>query len=174
MLVPPDDSRALWLVLRTKPKQERAVAATLEARGVAGYVPRVLEPRLHPRAPVGPVPLFPSYVFAQAVVRERLAAVHYCPGALGVVRFGALLAAVEDGVVTALRAREGERGYLVLRDVREAPRPGARARVVGGPLQGFEGIVTRFLPARDRVRLLLSLVSGVRHVEVDTRHLRCA
>jgi transcription antitermination factor NusG len=174
MLVSPEASDALWLLLRTKPKQERGVTESLLARGVESYLPRVLEPRLHARAPLGPVPLFPAYVFARCVVRERYAAVHYCPGALGVVRFGGLLAAVEDEVVADLRIREGERGYLVLQEVRRAPRLGARARVMEGPLKGFEGIVTRYLPSKDRVRLLLSLVSGVRNVEVDARHLRCA
>jgi transcriptional antiterminator RfaH len=174
VLIAPDDARAVWLLLRTKPKQERLVAETLRARDVEGYLPRVVEPRWHLRAPLGPVPLFPSYVFARCVARERYAAVNYCPGALGVVRFGDLLAALEDEVVAGLRAREGDRGYLIMQDVREAPRVGARARVVEGPMKGFEGIVTRYVPAKDRVRLLLSLVSGVRNVEVDARHLRCA
>jgi transcription antitermination factor NusG len=174
MLVSPEETRALWLLLKTKPKQERVVTESLAARGVEGYLPLVLEPRLHPRAPLGPVPLFPSYVLARCAVRERYAAVHYCPGGLGVVRFGQWLAAVEDEVVADLKIRAGERGYLIVQDIRRAPRVGARARVVEGPLQGFEGIITRYLPARDRVRLLLSLVSGVRNVEVDARHLRCA
>lgn len=174
MLVAPDDPRLLWLLLRTKPRQERGVAESLLARGVQGYLPRLLEPRTHLRAPLGPVPLFPSYVFARCVARDRWAAVNYCPGAIGVVRFGGLVAAVEDEVVAGLVDREGDRGYLVPREIRHEPRAGARARVVAGPLRGFEGVVTRYLPAKDRVRLLLSLVSGVRNVELDARHLRCA
>ena len=172
MLIAIDDPRSVWLLLRTKPKQENAVAQALAARGVPVYCPRVLEPRAHARAPRGPVPLFPAYVFAQCVVSERYALVNYCPGAAGVVRFGERLAAVEEEFLIALRQREGERGYLVIGDARKPPSEGARVRVVSGPLRGVEGIVTRYLPAKDRVRLLLAMVSGPRNVEVDARHIR--
>ena len=82
------------------------------------------------------------------------------------------MAAVEDEFLAALREREGERGYLVIGDARRPPAAGARVQVVSGPLRGVVGIVTRYLPAKDRVRLLLALVNGPRHVEVDARHLR--
>jgi transcription antitermination factor NusG len=172
MLVQPTDPRLLWYLLRTKLKQERAVVETLSARGVEGYCPRVLEPRWHARAPRGPMPLFPSYVFARFLAAESFAAVNYCTGAAGVVRFGTALAAVEDAVVAELREREGERGYVEFKAVREKPREGERARIERGPLAGLEGVVTRYLPARDRVRLLLALVGGARNVEVDARHVR--
>jgi transcription antitermination factor NusG len=172
LLISPDDPRSLWLLVKTKPKMERIVVEGLVARGVEGYVPRILEPRAHSRAPLGPAPLFPSYAFARCVVKDRFNAVHYCPGALGVVRFADWIAAIEDDAVADLRQRESERGYLVIQEVRKVPRVGARARVESGPLKGFEGMVTRYLPAKDRVRLLLSLVSGVRNVEIDVRHMR--
>ncbi len=172
MLVAATDPRLLWFLLRTKPKQERAVIDTLTARSVEAYCPRVLEPRWHRRAPQGPVPLFPSYVFARFVSPEAFAGVNYCPGAAGVVRFGTDLAAVEDGVIVALREREGERGYVEVKAARERPVEGSRVRVERGPLAGLEGVVTRYLPARDRVRLLLAVVGGVRNVEVDARHVR--
>ncbi len=174
MLVPPDQPTAVWLLLRTKPKKERAVAETLAGRDVPAYVPLVLEPRWHTRAPRGPVPLFPSYVFAHCVPRERFAAVNYCPGAAGVVRFAGELAAVEDAALALLRDREGERGYLVFGEVRREPKAGSRVRIVKGPLAGFEGIVERYLPARDRVRLLLAMISTVRRIEVDASHIQPA
>ena len=174
MLVDPLEPRAVWLLLRTKPKKEKVVAESLAGRDVEAYVPRVVEPRWHDRAPRGPVPLFPSYVFARCAPRDRFAAVHYCPGAAGIVRFGDVLAAVEDGFVDALREREGDRGYLVIGEVRKEPKRGARVRVVTGPLAGFEGLVERYMPARDRVRLLLSMVGTVRSVEVEAGHIRPA
>jgi transcription antitermination factor NusG len=174
MLISLDDPRLVWLLVRTKPKQETSVLGALAAREVPVYCPRILEPRWHARAPRGPVPLFPSYVFAQCVPAERYAAVRYCSGVSGIVRFGDALAAVEDEFVSSLREREGERGYVVIAEARRAPRKGSRVRVVKGPLQGLEGIVTQYLPAKDRVRLLLTMVCGVRNVEVDARHIRCA
>jgi transcription antitermination factor NusG len=172
MLIDPQETRAVWLLLRTKSKQERAVAEALVGRGVETYLPRVVEPRWHARAPVGPVPLFPSYVFAHCAPCERFAAVHYCPGATGLVRFGGALAAIEDEIIVSLKEGEGERGYLVIGEVRREPKKGSRVRVVKGPLAGFEGIVERYMPASDRVRLLLALVRSARSVEVDAGHIQ--
>jgi transcription antitermination factor NusG len=174
MLIDLDDPHPRWLVVRTKPKQERAVVELLGHRVIDAYCPRILEPRTHRRGPLGPVPLFPSYVFARAVVREHYRGVHYCHGALGIVRFGDKLAAVEDEFIALLRQRASDRGYLVLGQVRKALEKGMRVRVSGGPLAGYEGIVAAYLPARERVRLLLQLVTGVTRAEVDVRHVRCA
>ena len=174
MLISVDDLRPVWLLVRAKPKQESALVQALEGRDVPAYCPKVLEPRWHARAPHVPMPLFPSYVFAQCVLREKFAAVRYCPGASGIVRFGEKFGAVEDEFVASMREREGARGYLVFADARRAPAKGSRVRIVEGPLQGIEGIVTHYLPAKDRVRLLLTMVSGVRNVEVDARHIKSA
>ncbi|HVN75750.1 MAG TPA: transcription termination/antitermination NusG family protein [Thermoanaerobaculaceae bacterium] len=174
MLISLDEPRQVWLLVRTKPKQESALVQALASRDVAAYCPRVLEPRWHARAPHVPVPLFPSYVFAHCVPKEKYTAVRYCTGASSIVRFGEALGAVEDEFIASLREREGERGYLVFADARRAPVKGSRVRIVEGPLQGIEGVVTHYLPAKARVRLLLTMVSGVRNVEVDARHIRCA
>lgn len=171
MLVDPCDSRLLWLILRTKPKQEDAVVQALRPRGVLGYCPKVLEPRWHARAPRGPTALFPSYVFARCVAKKSFAAVNYCPGAARVVRFGEAVAAVEEAFISSLREKEGKRGYLVMAAVRSRPIRGSHVRIVKGPLEGLGGIVERYLPARDRVRLLLAMVSGARTVEVEASHV---
>ena len=171
MLVVPTDPRKLWMLVRTKPKQEAAAVGALASREIVAYCPRLLEPRPHIRAPRGPVPLFPSYIFAHLVVAEQRNAAHYAPGVAGLVRFGEQLAAVEDEFIAGLKLREGERGYVVVGEVRRAPELGRRVRVVRGPLAGYEGIVAKYLPARDRVRLLLAMVSGTRRAEVEARDI---
>ncbi|MEP0774211.1 MAG: hypothetical protein HRF46_07595 [Acidobacteriota bacterium] len=174
MLIDLDDPNPHWLVIRTKPKQERAVVELLGHRALEAYCPRVLEPRTHRRGPLGPVPLFPSYVFARAVASQHYNGVHYCHGAIGILRFGDKLAAVEDDFIDLLRQRAGERGYLAFGQVRKPLEKGMRVRVTAGPLAGYEGVVAAYLPAAERVRLLLQLVTGVRRAEVDARHVRCA
>jgi transcription antitermination factor NusG len=174
MLIDLDDPNPRWLVVRTKPKQERAASELLRHRALDVYCPRVLEPRTHRRSPAGPMPLFPSYVFARAVAREHYSAVHYCHGVNGILRFGERLAAVEEEFIAMLKERAGERGYLVFGQVRKPLVKGSRVQVQAGPLAGYEGIVAQYLPAAERVRLLLKLVSGTRRVEVDARHVRCA
>jgi transcription antitermination factor NusG len=174
MLVKIGDPCRAWYLVRTKPKQERVVDELLRIRGLPTHLPRILEPPSHRRAPRNPVPLFPSYLFVQCVLSDVFSDVNYCPGAAGVVRFGQEFAAVEDEFICFLQERQQDRGFLVMGQARKAPTPGSRARVVGGVFAGYEGLVQSYLPARDRVKLLLMLVGGQRLVEVEARHVRCA
>jgi transcriptional antiterminator RfaH len=164
----------VWLVVRTKPKQERHALEALAGRGIEAYCPRILEPPQHRHAPRGPVPLFPGYVFARCLLPQCYRAVHYCSGVAGVVRFGQELAVLDDAIVEALREREGERGYVVVREVRRQPRQGEAVRIVEGPLAGLSGVVERYVPGRDRVRLLLRVVRGVRCAEVPATQVESA
>lgn len=174
MLVDLNDPTPRWLVIKSKPKHEKIAAEALSRRDIESYLPLVLEPRTHRRAPRGPVPLFPSYVFVRCSIPERFNAIVYCPGVTGMVRFGASGAAVEEEFIAMLRQRAGERGYLVFKEVRRPLERGQRVKVVDGPLAGYTGLVEKYLPAQARVKLLLSLVSGARRVELDATSVHCA
>lgn len=174
MLLAGSEIDPAWLLVRTKPKQERLAMEALEGRGVPVYCPKVLEPRHHRHSPVGPIPLFPSYVFARFALAEQFAPVNYCPGVQRVVRFGERFAGVEDEVVAGLREREGERGYVIFETGRRTPEKGRRVRIVSGPFSGYEGLVEEYLPSRDRVRLLLKLVTGTWRAQMKASLVRCA
>ncbi len=131
------------------------------------YVPLYLEPRWHRRAPRGPVPLFPGYLFARCVPAEQLAAVRYCPGVAGPVTFGGRLATVGAGVIDALRELEGERGYVEPREIVRAPRAGERVRVLRGPLKGLEGVFEKPLRGGERAMILVEFLRSRRTIEVD-------
>jgi len=174
MMVAPSDDRRLWLLVRTKPKQERRVEESLFARGIPAFCPRVLEPRLRRWEPKGPVPLFPGYVLAHLVLGEGYAAAQYCAGSAGLVRLGARFAALDDADVETLQSHQGERGYIVVPIRRKEVQPGTRVTVRGGALDGIEGVVTRYLPGPKRVRILLALAWGRCSAEVDAHRVRCA
>jgi transcriptional antiterminator RfaH len=148
-----------WLLVHTKPKQERVAERALTTRGLSVYCPRVLEPRAHIRAPRGPMPLFPSYVLCNATPEDGLAASTYCPGVHRLVRFGDAFAVLGDADVAVLRARESKEGYLVI--PRSPIRNGNLVRITRGPLSGLDAVVDGLVPSKERVRLLLSLAFGV-------------
>jgi len=173
-MVAPSDTRRLWLLVRTKPKQERRVEDSLEARGIPAFCPRMLEPPLHRWEPKGPVPLFPGYVFAHLVLGESYTTAQYCGGSAGFVRLGASFAALETRDVEILRSHQGERGYIVVATRRKELQPGTRVTVLGGALEGIEGVVTRYLPGRQRVQILLALAWGGCSAEVEAHRVRCA
>jgi transcriptional antiterminator RfaH len=167
VLVNNDVSEPLWFVVRVKPRQETRAADNLRARVLEVYCPWTLEPASHKLGPKGPVPLFPGYLFAFCSVRQHYKAVSYCPGVAGFVRFGKFFATVEEDFLDFLQRQEDQRGLIPLPQIRKALHPGTRVRIARGAFRGYEGFVDRYLPAKQRVRLLLELVTGTRALEVD-------
>ena len=139
MLVPFADRRVAWLLLRTKPKREHNGVQVLHHRVLEAYCPHVLQVRRYARAPVDPVPLFPSHGFARCEVRSRHTA-SYCPGIFGAVRFGEFLATVDNSSVDLLRSREGELGYLPAREVRKPPARGQEGPLADRAVHGVRRI----------------------------------
>ncbi len=160
-----------WLVVRTKPRQERIAMSHLDQRGVEPYCPLFLEPPWHPRAPRGPMPLFAGYIFVACCPREELNAVRYCPGILAPVSFAGNLATVHEAFIQNLRARESVRGYIVADDFNESIPKGQRVKVMGGPLRGLEGVFSGYLKGGQRARVLLEFLRTRRRIEVDVTAL---
>jgi transcription antitermination factor NusG len=174
LLVSPLETRPVWLLVRTKPKQERAAEEFLCARDVETYCPRALEWPSHARAPRNPVPLFTGYLFTHCVLNEAFHTVAFCPGGAGPVRFVDRLAAVSEADVELLRRREMGRGYIDLKSMRRLPVDGSRVQIVGGPLRGMAAIVEKYLPSQERVRLLLKVVSGTWRAQMAAEYVRDA
>lgn len=160
-----------WLVVRSKPRQERVAVCHLREREVEPYCPMYLEPPWHTRAPRGPVPLFGGYLFVRCVPQTQLNAVSYCPGVQHVVRFDREPATVEQGIIDALRAREAERGYVVPSELEFGIAKGRKVRVMSGPLKEMEGIFRGYLRGGQRARVLMEFLRRKSLVEVDTELL---
>lgn len=160
-----------WLVVRSKPRQERVAVRHLAEREVEPYCPLFLEPPWHKRAPRGPVPLFGGYLFVRCNPATQLNAVSYCPGVLHPVRFDRRLATVEPEVIAALRAREAERGYVVPNELAHGIESGRTVRVMAGPLEGMEGVFRGYLRGGQRARVLMEFLRRRSLVELDTELL---
>ncbi len=168
-LVEFNDGVAHWLVVQTKPRQERIAAIHLWQRGVDSYLPLLFEPRRHRRAPRGPVPLFASYLFVLCKPCDQLSAVRFCPGVLRPVVFSQLLATVGRDVIEALRHREDERGLILPDEIRSSIPDGQKVRIMAGPLQGLEGVFKGYLRGRQRAQLLMQFLRTRNLVEVDAQ-----
>ena len=160
-------SERAWIVVTTKPRQERIAVGHLERRGVEPYCPLLLEPQRHRWAPRGPIPLFPGYIFVACNQVDDLNGIRFCPGVLRPLVFDREPATVDQALIDAFRRWEGERGYIVSEDVHKKMSKGARVRVMGGPLEGFEGLFQGYLKGGRRGRVLLDFLRSKRRVEVD-------
>lgn len=159
-----------WYCVRTRAKSEHLAAARLpRLAGVETFCPRIRFRRATRRGPVWfTEAMFPSYLFARFDLARSLKAVLYTAGVTGVVHFGERHVPVPDGAVDALRAETADGGIKVFDRPFEA---GDETVVLSGPFEGLKAVVTRALPARERVRILLDFLGRATQAEVDASTL---
>ncbi len=160
-----------WLVVRTKPRQERAAISHLLHRDVEPYCPLYLEPKWNRKAPQTPVPLFTGYIFVRCVVGLQLNAVSYCPGVAHPVRFDRRPATVEQDVIDALKRREAAHGVVMPPEIEIGIKLGNKVMIMAGPLSGLEGVFRGYLRGRERANVLIEFLRQQSLVEVDTEDL---
>ena len=159
-----------WYCARTKPKHEHIVAAGLKRHlNLEVFHPRLRIERPTRRGVVRVVePLFPCYVFVRCNIDECLDGVRYVNGVSSLVHFGQKIPIVPDQVVEELRQCFESQEPM---EVEDRLSEGAEVTVAEGAFQGFNGIVLRVLPAKQRVQILLDFLGRTTLAEVDRKSL---
>lgn len=147
-----------WYVVQTQPNAEAKAVAHLTRQGFEAYLPRYLKRRRHARRIENVMaPLFPRYAFvAVDIATQRWRAIQSTVGVARLVCNGNEPAGVPDGVVAALKLREGDGGAIQLVP---APRfkPGEAVRIVDGVFATCLGLYENTAD-HDRVAILLDLL----------------
>ena len=155
-----------WYAVFTKSRMELWARTNLWDRGLEVYLPRYRKRRRHARrVDVVSMPLFPRYLFVRADLKftgRRI--IHSTPGAVGLVTFGDIPAAVSDDVIGAIRSREDADGFVRLADPCGLKR-GERVNLVDGPLSDFDALFNGETK-QGRVIVLLSLLGRDVQAEV--------
>ncbi|TSA32190.1 MAG: hypothetical protein D4R65_09770 [Verrucomicrobiaceae bacterium] len=165
-----------WYCLKTRPRHERAAKHSLlgEVR-VEVFCPllKFERARRSGRARVTEA-MFPGYLFARFDYPNQHRMVATTNGVSTIVGFGGIPAVVPDGVIDELKASVTAEETVEIPNTVEI---GEEVQVVEGPFQGIRAIVTKVMPARERVTVLLELLGMEREVEVpgnavlpDARH----
>lgn len=154
----------LWFCLRTQPKHEHVAATGLRRElKVACFSPRLRYRKATRRGAVWFVEaMFPGYLFAEFIYPEQHRRVESLPGIQGIVHFGDYIATVDSNTVAALQEQAGEEEIVT---IDPEIKVGQLIRIAEGPLQGLEALVTRVVPAQERVRVLLEFLG--RSVETE-------
>ena len=98
-------SMPYWAAAQLQPQRDGLVAPCLRQAGFEIYVPRLREPRTaHGRKVVRTPLLFPGYLFV--FIRLQWHTARWAPGVVRLVMNGTAPAAVPEGVIMALQARE--------------------------------------------------------------------
>jgi transcription antitermination factor NusG len=154
---------APWMVLWTKPRQEKAVARYLDAAGVHHYLP--LTQRIsysHRRKLVSQVPLFPGYVFMAGEREDGYAAI------------------ATKRVSQILDVYDQQQFIRELQQIERALAEGATlglypfavvgqwCRVRRGPFEGVEGVITDHLgPGRLCLQVAMLGQAAVLEIDID-------
>lgn len=123
------------------------------------YLPALSVEPVNPRAS-RIRPYFPGYMFVNIDLEQQGDnALRWTPGTKGLVRFGNEAAQVPENLIHELKKRLAK-----LQEEPEQPQDdfqkGDRVRIRDGLLAGYEAIFDTRLSGKDRVRLLLVLLSG--------------
>jgi len=159
-------SHAAWFCARSQPKHEHIAAANLRRNADIEVLNlRIRFKRSTRRGPVWVTEaLFPGYVLARFDLARCLRLVQSTGGVTGVVHFGHRWPTVPPEAIVELRAMFGDEEVRVIGAEIET---GDEVRISGGVLDSLEGIVTRVMPGRKRVAVLLDFLGRQTAVEVE-------
>ena len=149
--------RQPWYCIRTHNKREHIAAAHLQKLpGVQVFNPQLRLMRCTRRGRFcNNEPLFPNYLFARFDLEQMLEKVSCTPAVKVVLRFGGLLPEIPDAVIANLQQQLAEASSQVLTD---APVEGEEVEIAAGAFIGTKALVTRVLPAKQRVQILLDVM----------------
>ncbi|NBR62849.1 MAG: hypothetical protein EBT77_00780 [Verrucomicrobia bacterium] len=156
-----------WFCLRIAPKQEHiAIAHLRKIFALEVFCPRL---RYQKATRTGRrwyvEALFPSYIFARFDYLTHHRGVQYCAGVSTIVHFGDKIIPIPDTAVQELRAAvpTGEKEMIT---ITPEVRMGEEVQVVEGAFAGLKAVVTRVMPARQRVAVLLEFLGRLSETEV--------
>lgn len=156
-----------WFVIHTHPKQEIRADNNLRAWNVETFTPKLKERILNQWTKETSFlikPLFPRYIFARFKLNDLYHKIRFTRGIHSLISFGDEPTPVDDEIITLIKSRIEDDGYIRLFDSIE---PGDEVIVTGGPLKGLSGIFERETKDQDRVRILLKAINYQAHVYID-------
>jgi transcriptional antiterminator RfaH len=162
-----------WYVVQTQPHAEARAQEHLRRQGFTTYLPKLLKSRRHARKTEQVSrPLFPRYMFV--LIDHTFQGWHAIRSTFGV---SSLVGGesgpmpVRDGVIEALRQREGTDGHVHL----DAPKflRGAAVRVQDGVFASCLGLFEN-MSGEDRVAVLLDLLGRRVRVVLEAESVAAA
>lgn len=159
-----------WYVAKSKPQKEDWLKASLNHLGVEVFFPRVTAKR---RGKQILEPLFPTYLFCQFDSDDlNWPAIRWAPGLNYFLGVDGVASRVPDDLVDDI-----QRGVESWNDGGHRDQRlnlGDQVKVTRGAFVGLEGIFQRYIPSRERCRILLEIVGRLTVVELHEGDLAAA
>jgi transcription termination/antitermination protein NusG len=157
----PDSSLGSWIVLRTKSRQEKILAADLAAAGVGCFLPLVNCTRFYAgRKAVVEIPLFPGYVFLRGSLDDAYEADRK--------KRVAQIISVHDQRQIDEELTNLHLALCVNSSLNPYPylKRGVRVVVRSGPLRGVRGSIEE-ITRRDRLILQVQMLGQATSLEIE-------
>ena len=154
-------AKAVWHVLHTRSRQEKAITKALVAAGIEYYLPLTNRGTFRGRRKcLVAEPLFPSYLFMRGTVEDTYFAIA-TKRVANVIRVNDQLRFVSElrQIKCALENKAQLSPYKYIEI-------GKRARVTGGPFIGLEGLVEDHVRP-DRLVLQVAALGRATSLEID-------
>lgn len=163
-------ARASWFCLQTQSKREHIAAAQLRQDATIDvFLPRIRYRRSTRNGMAWVTEgLFPGYLFARFELTSQFRLVQATRGVRGVVHFGDRWPTISDAAIAELRTLLGD---AEIRLISPDLTPGDTVEVADGIFHGIKAIVTRVMPGRERVSVLLDFLGRQTTVELDRAQL---
>jgi transcriptional antiterminator RfaH len=154
-----------WRVVRAKPKCEHLATRHLAAEGVEAFCPRLRHQKATARGRVWFVEaLFPGYLFARFAYAPQARLVQATSGVLGMLHFSADAGVIPDQLVQEMRAEFFSEDEMLT--VPTTFHVGEEVEITDGPLRGTRATVSKLMPAKQRVCILMEFLGGLTEMEV--------
>ena len=112
--------------------------------------------------------LFPSYLFARFDWQASLRLVQHSRGVRGVVHFGERWPAIPEAIIRDLQQAVGTEE---LRTIPETFVPGDEVEITEGAMRGLRAVVTRVVPGRERIAVLMEFLGRQTMIELPRNFL---
>jgi len=146
----------MWYVIQTKPKKEDEAQSYLAMRGLEIFNP-LMETFSQRNGKLNKAlkPLFPSYIFGNFEWEKDYTLIKWARGVKKIVGFGGSTMPISEEVIYEIKNRTNDNG-IVKRTF--DLKPNDRVRIKFGPLRDLLGIFEKWVPEKERVRILLNLI----------------
>lgn len=150
-----------WYVAKSKPQKEASLVRFLSQWDVEVFFPQVVHSTRTGRQLQA---LFPTYLFCHLDPESSVwPVVRWAPGMAYFLAFDGQPTRVPQTLVDYLRQRVGQ---LSAEGPSRHLAPGDKVTVLSGPFTGLEGIFQRYVPGRQRCRILLEVVGRLTSTEL--------
>jgi transcriptional antiterminator RfaH len=159
-----------WFCLRSQPKHEHIAAAHLKKmEGVEVFLPRVRFQRSTRQGMAWVTEaLFPTYLFARFDWHNSLRQVQAARGVSGVVHFGLRWPIIDNAIIEDLKLVVGTEELHVIPTNLQ---PGDAVEITEGAMRGLQAVVSRVMPSRERVAVLLEFLGRQTTIEVPANFI---